>query len=1118
MATTNAFEKILPPSTAASTSASSSCPPKRARYDVFINHRGPDTKKTLAASIYDTLKPLGVEVFLDEAELELGDSIPSEIQEAMKSSFLHIAILSPRYAESPWCLAELSVMVNTGKPIIPVFYNVDPSKIHWICQGKGIYAEDFSEHEAKGRYSPGTLEDWKVALERVSYLTGHIVNSENDEELLKTIENYVLEHPKKISFVVAEHPVGLDETLLDFESSVFESSSKNVKIVGITGMGGCGKTTLAKEYYNKKKHYFYRCSFVSNVRNVVTKKLHETQKKLFQDLGGLNDISFDSVEEGKAILTEHLRSVKVFIVLDDVDHLNQLESLLPIKDGLRHDSLIVITSRDFGLFTSWGIPYNSIYKVKELNFPHAIELFCWHAFPQPFEINEFEYLIKRFLEVCRGLPLSLKVLGGLVRGKSKEYWDAQLKEVSGLLPEDIRSILNVSFDSLCERDKDVFLDISCFFIGTETDSAITVWDGCGWSGVCSLKRLVEKCLVEVDRRNYIRMHDQLRDLGRQIAETRAPYRLWSPQQITHIIEKQGEESVSIRGIKAQSDEFYEEFVELVRESGKEIKGKRSLKILDIENDYLTEELATLSADPFWLRWVNFPHTILPPWISLKKLRALELREASKLEEPWSEIGDVPVQLRVLKIIHAESFQRFPRSIGFLKHLQKISFYGKGAPIEALPEEFCHLHSLEYLKLVGCDKLKSLPSKFGDLINLRLLKLTKCSGIEGLPEEFCHLQSLEYLKLARCDKLKSLPSKFGDLINLRRLKLTKCSGIEGLPEEFCRLQPLKYLKLDGCDKLKSLPSKFGDLTNLLYLEIYRCNELTIASGTLAQLFKLTSLYLLRIDNCSGLTELVIQPGCLYSAGGLKYMVVTSCSVSRISISPQCCPSLRGLYLVGNHDLVEIDSLPTSVTDISFCNCSKLESINLNCGLLRLENLTILGCGELRRIEGLENCRSLDILRKEVIQSLKIMESLRWEHLGAARDISEFVPCFQTINRENWPERCTVRCNAAPGVEAKLECFTFPGLTLARNESECVFPEELSSSEALMICLVINSASDYESSRGIKINSASDDISLKVPKYIDCASWNYTVYAGKWVYIGVLKSIFAQSFNLVHKLIV
>ncbi|XP_059073570.1 disease resistance protein RPV1-like [Cryptomeria japonica] len=539
-------------------------------------------------------------------------------------------------------------------------------------------------------------------------------------------------------------------------------------------------------------------------------KIYMKHKKMFQDISGSNDIPFNNVEEGKAILAEQLRSVKVFIVLDDVHHLNQLESLLPVKDNLRHDSLIVITSRDFGLLTSWGIPYNSIYKVKELNFLHAMELFCWHAFPQPFEINEFEYLIKRFLEVCRGLPLSLKVLGGLVCGKSKEYWDAQLKEVSGLLPEDIRSILKVSFDLLCERDREVFLDISCFFIGTETDSTITVWDGCGWSGVCSLKRLVEKCLVEVDRRNYIIMYDQLRDLARQIAETRALHRLWSPQQITHIIEKQGEESVSIRGIKAQSDEFYEEFVELVRES------------------------------------------VLPPWISLKKLRALEFREASKLEEPWSETGD-------------------------------ISFYGKGAPIEGLPEQFCHLRSLEDLELVGCDKLKSLPSKFGDMINLRCLELTKCSGIEGLPEEFFRLQLLKSLKLERCYKLKSLPSKFGDLTNLRNLRIEKCYG------------------------------------------------LTIAYwGTLVQLTKIS---LEGIDDCPGLTELL--------------------------------------------------------------------------GVLKIEL-----CGELRRIEGLENCRSLEVLqaqnrRKEVIQSLKIIESLSWK----------------------WPERCMICCSAAPGVEAKLESFTFPGLTLA-----------------------------------------------------------------------------------------
>ncbi|GLJ16673.1 hypothetical protein SUGI_0286270 [Cryptomeria japonica] len=196
------------------------------------------------------------------------------------------------------------------------------------------------------------------------------------------------------------------------------------------------------------------------------------------------------------------------------------------------------------------------------------------------------------------------------------------------------------------------------------------------------------------------MHDLLRDLGRDISKTRSPFRLWSPEKIAHI-EKQGKESVLIRGIKVQTCEFYEDSMDFIRESGR--------------------------------RWANFPHTTLPPWISLKKLRVLELSEASKLEESWSETADPPVQLRVLKIIHARNFLRFPRSIGFLKHLQKISFDGKGAPIEDLPVEFCCLQSLEHLELVGCHKLKSLPSKIGNLTNLEHLRLKECSRIEGLPK-------------------------------------------------------------------------------------------------------------------------------------------------------------------------------------------------------------------------------------------------------------------------------------------------------------------------------------------------------------------------------------------------
>lgn len=337
----------------------------------------------------------------------------------------------------------------------------------------------------------------------------------------------------------------------------------------------------------------------------------------------------------------------------------------------------------------------------------------------------------------------------------------------------------------------------------------------------------------------------------------------------------------------------------------------------------------------------------------------------------------PVQLRELKIIQARSFLRFPRSIGFLKDLRKISFDSNGAPMEGLPGEFCLLQSLEHLNLSGCHKLKSLPDKFGDLRNLRHLQMRGCSGIEGLPEEFCRLESLEHLELSGCRKLKSLPCNFGDLRNLQHLFLTECNG------------------------LMKLPASFEQLIHLQNIEFNECSELTFQSETLVQL---TSLQSLNIFYCAGITELVIQSGCLSSSlCSLKVIKLSRCRVSRISISPQCCPSLKILILVENHQLVEIDSLPLSVKALYLSTCPNLKSISRNC-LVELEKLHIWECGELKDIEGLENCRSLQILEAHtwgnvpVIQSLNHIEKLRSLRVTAACHISAFEPRLQTINRK------------------------------------------------------------------------------------------------------------------------
>ncbi|XP_059063965.1 disease resistance protein RPV1-like isoform X2 [Cryptomeria japonica] len=1045
--TTNAFEEVVPPS------ASSSKPGKRVPCDVFINHRGPDTKHTLATSLYHALKSMGLEVFLDQPELELGDFIPSEIQDAMTTSFLHIAILSPKYADSPWCLAELSFMLKSGNTIIPVFYEVDPGAIRWTAQEKGVYTDAFAKHKENGRYSAEKLENWKVALQNVTYLTGYIVKDNDDEgkeKLLKAIKDYIHKHSQKIPLVVANFPVGLDEILQDFERNAFDSS-ENIKIVGIVGMGGCGKTTLAKEYYNKTRLSIYKCSFIHNVRDGSKRDLYNKQKKMLQDLGFNDAGKVDNVEIGKAILAKRLKSIQVFIILDDVEHQDQLESLLPVKDSLGQGSVIIVTSRESGVLTSWGI--SSIYKMKELNREHAMKLFCWYAFRQPYPINGFENLVQNFLKVCKGLPLSLKVLGGLVHGMSEDYWNSQLNKVSRILPEDIKSILKVSFDALDKEEKDVFLDISCFFIGIEEQSAVTVWDGSGWSGQHSLVRLKNKCLVELDEWNCITMHDHLRDMGKEIALEReidkSPYRLWSPEQIRDI-EIEGQDGVlnrGIRGIRAETDEFYEEcmnLVEVATGSGKRFK--RQLEILFVHNNYFTGELATLSAGLVWLRWVNFPHSALQLWLPLKKLRILELENAEKLEELWSETADPPVQLRELIISDAKRFQRFPSSIGRLLHLKKISL-GWIREIVGLPEEFCQLQSLEHLDICGCHKLQLLPSRFGDLKNLRHLDL-RGAGLMMLPASFRQLINLQYICLLFCLELTLHPDILENMTKLEAMLVSGCE-LQELPAQIINQQSLKTLnvgsrslmelpngighlsKLEaltiGSSSLKSLPPSIGNLSSLIRLEI--CSEkLESLPETLTQL---TSLHSLHIRGCP-LRELDILSGCssssLYS---LKFLNVEESLVSRISISEQCCPSLESLSLRDNRHLVEIDSLPTSVKTIELITCEKLKSISSVSSLVNLEKLVLRKCGEelqgfpnfeelvslkkfeiteaaeqMKIIEGLEYCRSLETLilhawwKVPVITSLENMESLRSVELLAWNDISTLEHCLQTIKRVMW----------------------------------------------------------------------------------------------------------------------
>jgi hypothetical protein len=188
-----------------------------------------------------------------------------------------------------------------------------------------------------------------------------------------------------------------------------------------------------------------------------------------------------------------------------------------------------------------GVDENSIYVPQELDYHESLQLLSWHAFRKDRPNENFAELSKEVIYYAGGLPLVLEVLGSFLLNKSTNEWRGILEDLKVIPHAEIQQKLRVSYCSLSGKQQELFLDIACFFVGMEKNHIFKMLPESDLVLASSLGVLVRQCLVTIDCSNRLRMHDMIRDMGREVVHTeskdpRKRSRLWFHEDVINVLE------------------------------------------------------------------------------------------------------------------------------------------------------------------------------------------------------------------------------------------------------------------------------------------------------------------------------------------------------------------------------------------------------------------------------------------------------------------------------------------------------------------------------------------------------------------------------------------------------
>ncbi|XP_042988608.1 TMV resistance protein N-like [Carya illinoinensis] len=599
--------------------ASSSIPPSastspRARWihDVFLNFHGEDTRKNFTDHLYTALEKKGIIAFKDDEKLERGKYISQELLKAIRESMYAIPIISRNYASSRWCLTELAQIVEcmreTSLTVLPVFYHVDPSEVR---NQTGAFAEAFARHAEDPNIDTEKMQMWRVALKEVGNISGWHSHLRYESTIVQEIIKRILQGISRNFSTLSKGLVGI-ESRVEEMMNILGMGLDDIRFIGIHGMGGVGKTTLAEVIYDRISYQFEASSFIACIREETRNRgLVFLQKQLLSKIFMEREINIWDDRDGMNMIRNRLFNKKVLLVLDDVDREQHLTALAGSDDWFGPGSRIILTSRDSHLLKRHGV--KDIYKVNELNNDEALQLFCLAAFKKPHPEENYVDLSKGFVKYAHGLPLALKVLGSSLFGRGTNAWKGAWGQLKANASKGILDILQVGFDGLEDLQKKLFLDIACFFTGEVLDSILMdILESFGYYPYLNVDILVEKCLITISSKR-LRMHDLLQKMGQEIIYDESPEepgrrsRLWHRKDVLHVLENNtGTEVIEGLVLNSPNQKDQERF------SVKAFSKMTKLRILKIHNTSINvNSLSNLCEKLLNLHWHNDPLRSMP---------------------------------------------------------------------------------------------------------------------------------------------------------------------------------------------------------------------------------------------------------------------------------------------------------------------------------------------------------------------------------------------------------------------------------------------------------------------------------------------------------------------------